>query len=151
METEKQLKLLGLTLQTPPSPAGNYIPVTISNRLVITSGILPTENGKLTYKGKFPSVFSVEQGRSMAKTCILNALAIIKNAVSDLDKIKKVVKLTGYINSDKGFYEQSNVLNGASDLLIDIFGEKGKHTRSAIGVAELPLNSPIELELMLEI
>ena len=151
MKIEEKIKELGLTLPAFPKPVGNYITATISNNIVFTSGIIPLENGKLNYKGRFTSNFSIEEGQSITRLCILNALSAVKSAILDLDKVEKIIKLSGFIRSDKDFLDQSKVLNGASDLLVQIFGEKGRHCRSAIGVSELPLGSPIELELILEI
>ena len=151
MKAEERLKELGLTLPPPPKPVGSYIPVSISGNMLYTSGIIPLENGKLNYKGRFPSDFSIEQGQSMANICVLNALSAIKDCISSLNKISKIIKLNGFIRCDRDFYDQPKVLNGASDLLIKIFGEKGHHARSAIGVPDLPLGSPIELELIMEL
>lgn len=151
MKIEAKLKELGLFLPQAPKPAGNYVPVSLSDKILYTSGILPLEGGKLNYNGSFDSVFSVEQGQKMAGLCVMNALSAIKDIIADLDRIIRIIKLNGFIRSDKGFSEQSKILNGASDLLVKIFGENGRHTRSAIGVSELPLGSPVELELIMEI
>ena len=151
MKIEKKINELGLTLPSPPEPVGSYLPVLISGNTLYTSGIIPIKDGELKYKGSFPSDFSVEQGRSMAEICILNALSAIKDHISDLDKIKRIIKLNGFIRSNAGFTDQPKIMNGASDLLVNIFGENGRHARSAIGVPELPLGSPMELEIIAEI
>ena len=151
MKIEGKIKELGLILPLPPKPVGSYTPVSISNNIIYTSGIIPVENGKLNYQGRFASDFSVEQGLSIAQICILNALSAVKNAIGDLDKIKKIIKLNGFIRSERDFSDQPKVLDGASDMLVNIWGDKGRHARSAIGVSELPLGSPIELELIMEI
>jgi len=151
MKIEDKIKELGFVLPPAPKPVGSYIPVSFSNGTIYTSGILPIENGKLNFIGSFPSDLSIEKGQSIAKICVLNALSAIKDAVGDLDSIKKVIKLNGFIRSDKDFADQPKILNGASDLIVEIFGSKGKHARSAIGVCELPLGSPIELEMIVEI
>ncbi|MFC1559928.1 RidA family protein [Candidatus Margulisiibacteriota bacterium] len=151
MKIEQKIKEMGLTLPPPPKPAGSYIPISISNNTVYTSGMLPFEEGKLKHKGSFPLDLSIEKGQFLSKLCVLNALSAVKNAISDLDKIKGIKKLSGFIKSDKGFTDQAKILNGASDLLVEIFGEKGQHARSAIGVSELPLGSPIEIELIIDI
>ncbi len=152
MEIEKRLEEKGYKLPDPPKPAGAYVPAVKSGNLIFTAGILPLEEGKLKIKGKigFEELPS-EQGYKAAQVAALNALSIIKDLTGDLDRIKRVVKLTGFIHSADGFTDQAKVLNGASDLLKEIFGDKGEHARVAVGVSELPLNSPVELEMVVEV
>lgn len=151
MKIEEKIVELGLSLPEPLKPVGSYIPVSISGNMLYTSGVLPFESGKLNYRGRFVSDFSIEKGRAIAEICVLNALAVIKDSIGDFDRIKKIVRLSGFIRSDKDFTDQPKVLNGASDLLVKIFGEQGRHARSAIGVSELPLGSPVEIEIIAEI
>ncbi len=150
MEVEKKIKEMGFTLPPPPKPVGAYLPFVRTGNLVFISGQLPFKEGKLIFKGKVGKDLTVEEGYRAAQQCTLNLLGILKEALGDLMKVKQVVMLMGYVNSAEGFTEQSKVLNGASDLLLKIFGDKGKHSRLAIGVSELPLNAPIEISMIIE-
>ena len=150
-QVESRLAELGLCLPPPPAPAGSYVPVVISGSLAFTSGQLPLQEGALQVKGKIGRDVSLEQGAELARVCVLNALAALRQALGDLDRVRQVVKLTGFVASAPGFTEQPKVVNGASDLLIRVFGERGRHARSAVGVAELPLCAPVEVELTVEI
>lgn len=146
---EAKIKELGLVLPPSPKPVGSYVPAVISSNMMFTSGNLPFENGKVKYTGKMgEGNNSVDIGIEASKLATLNSLSAAKAALGDLSKIKKVLKVTGYVNSAKGFTDQPKVINGASDLLVEIFGEAGKHARSAIGVAELPLNALVEIEFI---
>lgn len=151
MSIESKLKAMGLTLPEPPQPIGSYVPFVITSNLLFLSGILPLVNGKLLKSGKVGSEITAEEGAKCAKIATLNGLAVVKNAIGDLDNIVKCVKLTGYVAGTTEFYSQPSVLNGASDLLYEIFGERGRHARAAVGVSALPINSPIEIDFIFEI
>ena len=137
---------LGYELPVVPAPIASYITATRSGNLVYTSGNLPVKDGKLVYSGKA----DVENGYKAAELCILNALSAVNDFVG-LDNVKKIVKITGFVNSSEDFTEQSKVINGASDLLVKIFGEDGRHVRSAVGVAALPLGAAVEIEIIVEV
>ncbi|MBI3595830.1 MAG: RidA family protein [Nitrospirae bacterium] len=151
MSIETKLKERGIVLPTPPKPVANYVPAVRAGELLFTSGVLPMKEGKLAYEGKLGKDLTVEQGQEAARLALLNALAVVKQEAGSLDRIVRVVRLTGHVASAPGFVQQPTVLNGASDLLVAIFGEAGRHTRAALGAAELPLNSPIELELIVQV
>ena len=148
---ETQLKEKGIVLPTAPKPVANYVPAVRTGELLFTSGVLPMKEGKLACEGKLGKDLTVEQGQEAARLAVLNALAVVKQETGSLDRVVRVVRLTGHVASAPGFVQQPAVLNGASDLLVAIFGEAGRHTRAALGAAELPLNSPIELELIVQI
>ena len=147
---EEKLKQLGIELPTPPKPAGSYIPVVVSGNLVFVSGQIPMEDGKLKYQGKVESDQSIENAQNAARMCIVNGLAQIKTYFGTLDNVHKIVRISGFVNSNENFIEQPRVINAASDLLVDIFGEKGKHSRIAIGVSSLPLNATVEIDMIVE-
>ena len=151
MRVEQRLKELGITLPTAPKPVANYLPAVRAGELLFTSGVLPMKDGTLAYEGKLGKELSVELGQEAARLAALNALAVVKQELGSLDNVARVVRLTGHVASAPGFVQQPAVLNGASDLLVAIFGEAGRHTRAALGAAELPLGSPIELELIVQI
>jgi enamine deaminase RidA (YjgF/YER057c/UK114 family) len=151
MTIESKLKELRITLPIAPKPVANYVPAVRAGELIFTSGVLPMKEGKLAYEGKLGKELTVEQGQEAARLAVLNALAVVKQEIGNLEKVLRVVRLTGHVASSPGFVQQPAVLNGASDLLVAIFGEAGRHTRAALGAAELPLNSPIELELIVQI
>ena len=148
---EEKLKSLNITLPTPPKPAGAYIPVVKSGNTVYVSGQIPIEDGKVTFKGKVPSVQSLEQAQKAARLCAINALAQLKSELGSLDKISKILRVSGFVNSESDFTEQPKVINAASDLLFEIFGEKGQHSRIAVGVASLPLGATVEIDMIVEI
>ncbi len=145
-----KLNQLGYTLPEAPVPVASYISVTQVGNLVYTSGTLPMENGKIKYTGKINNQNYETTGYEAAKLCTLNALSILDKEI-DLDNIKKFVKLTGFVNSESGFIQQPKVINGSSDLLVEVFEEAGKHTRSAVGVSDLPLDVSVEIEFIVEI
>lgn len=140
-------------LPSPPNPVGNYVPVKQLGNLVMTSGMIPLKDGTLVYQGAVGSLaVSTEDGQQAAELCCLNALSAIKAHIGDLSHIKQIVKVTGFVSSAQGFYDQPKVINGASDLLVAVFGEdKGKHIRSAVGVYSLPMNASVEIELTVEV
>ena len=150
-EVEKRLNKIGLYLPENTKPIASYIPAKKSGKLIFTSGQLPMVNGELTCTGLLGREVELEQAKRAANICTLNALAAIKSIIHDLDQITQIVRLVGYVASEKSFVQQSLVINGASDLLLEIFGETGRHARSAVGVISLPLNASVEIELMVEI
>ena len=147
---EDKLKELSIEIPTPPSPAGSYIPVITTGNLAFISGQIPMKEGKVVFEGKVPNVQSLDSAREAAKICIINALAQLKANLGSLDKITKIVRISGFVNSAPDFVEQPKVINAASDLLIDIFGDMAKHSRIAVGVASLPLNSTVEIDMVVE-
>jgi enamine deaminase RidA (YjgF/YER057c/UK114 family) len=151
MTVEEKLKSLGLTLPQTPKPVAAYIPAIQVNDMVYTSGQLPIVEGELKLKGKLGKEISKEQGYEAAKICALNALSAIKGIIGDLDRIEQVVKVVGFVASAEGFIEQPAVVNGASEFLKELFGEKGAHARSAVGMAELPLGAAVELEMIVKV
>jgi len=148
---EEKLKSLNITLPNPPKPAGAYIPVVTSENTVYVSGQIPIEDGKVAFKGKVPSVQSLELAQEAARLCAINALAQLKSELGSLDKISKILRVSGFVNSEPNFTEQPKVINAASDLLFEIFGEKGKHSRIAVGVASLPLGATVEIDMIVQI
>ena len=150
-EIEQLIKKIGIVIPIPPSPVGNYAAYTKSNNLIYISGQLPLNSqGKLII-GKIGLDLTIEQGKEAAKLCILNCIGQLKNAVLDLDKIKKCIKINGYINCTKDFKEHPTLLNAASDIVVKIFGNKGIHARAVIGVESLPLGAAVEIEAIFEI
>jgi enamine deaminase RidA (YjgF/YER057c/UK114 family) len=145
---EEKLASLDISLPTPPEPVGSYLPVVISGNLAFVAGQIPTEGNDVKFKGK---VESIESGQEAARLCTLNALAQLKSSLGTLDRIKRVIKVTGFVNCDASFTDHAKVINGASDLLVNTFDEKGKHVRAAVGVSSLPLDSTVELEIIVEI
>jgi len=151
VEIEKKIKSLGLELPEVPKPVASYVPAVHSGSYVFTSGQLPFIKGELKARGKIGSDLTVEEGYECAKVAALNCLAAVKSVVGAMDRVRRVIRVTGFINSAPGFEEQSKVMNGASDLLVEIFGEEGKHSRLAIGTSELPLGTPVEVEMIVEV
>ncbi|WP_230854889.1 RidA family protein [Arthrobacter terrae] len=140
---------LGLTLPAVAAPVAAYVPAVVSGDHVYTSGQLPFIDGKLTVKGKVGSAgVSAEDAKALAAVCAVNALAAVKSVIGDLDRITRIVKVVGFVSSDPSFTGQPGVVNGASELLGQVFGDAGIHARSAVGVAALPLDSPVEVELI---
>jgi len=145
--TDQRLEQLGITLPTPGTPAGSYVPFLIVGDVVYLAGQTTRIDGNMQYVGKVGRELTVEQGRAAARVCGLNLLAQLKVACGgNLDRIARCVRLTGYVNCAPEFVEQAKVLNGASDLMIEVFGERGQHVRTAIGVASLPQGSATEVE-----
>ena len=147
---EDKLRELSIELPTPPSPAGSYIPVVTTGNLAFVSGQIPMRDGKVVFEGKVPEQQSLESARDAAKICIINGLAQLKANLGSLDKIRKFVRISGFVNSSPSFIEQPKVINAASDLLVEIFGDMAKHSRIAVGVASLPLNSTVEIDMVVE-
>ncbi|HEY1529202.1 MAG TPA: RidA family protein [Galbitalea sp.] len=148
---DDKLAELGLTLPDVAKPAGAYVPALISGNLVFTAGQLPSIAGVLPATGKVGAEVSPEDAKQYARVCVLNGLAAAKGVIGSLDRIVKVVKVVGFVSSDPGFTGQPGVINGASELLREIFGDAGAHARSAVGVAALPLDAPVEIEFIFEI
>jgi len=148
---EAKLRALNIDLPEAPKPLAAYIPAKQAGQLVFTAGQLPMVNGELFSKGLLGKDVEIEEANKAARICTLNALAAIKGLIGDLDRIKQVVRVVGYVASVSSFTQQPAVINGASELLLEIFGEKGKHARSAVGMAVLPLNASVEVELTVEI
>lgn len=150
-DIETRMKELGLELPVAPAAVGFYVPVLQTGNLVITSGQLPFIGKQIVFEGKLGDKLHEDEGRNAARLCALNALAQIKACAGSLDRVRRIVRVEGYVHSAPGFQNQAHVLNGASELLVEIFGEAGKHTRSAVGVNELPLNAAVELVLWAEV
>ena len=150
-EIEVKIGQIGLNLPDIPIPLAAYIPAKQTGNLVFTAGQLPMVNGELITKGLLGQGIEIEDAKNAARICTLNALAAIKGVIGDLDRIKQVVRVVGYVASVPTFTQQPAIVNGASELLLEIFGEKGKHARSAVGMAVLPLNASVEIELTVEV
>jgi enamine deaminase RidA (YjgF/YER057c/UK114 family) len=158
METEmagaidKKLQELGITLAEPKAPMANYVPFVRTGNILTVSGQVCFDNdGKLVAKGQLGGAVSIEDGQKAARACAINLVAQVKAAVGDLDKVVRVVRLGGFINSAAGFTEGPKVMNGASDLMVAVFGDKGKHARSTVGVAALPADAAVEVEGTFEV
>jgi enamine deaminase RidA (YjgF/YER057c/UK114 family) len=150
-QIEQKIIDLGFVLPETAKPLAAYIPAVQSGNLVFTSGQLPMINGSLAETGMVGGSVSPERAKELATVCALNALAAVKTVIGDLDKIKRVVKVVGFVSSAPEFSGQPAVVNGASEFLGEVFGDKGIHARSAVGVAVLPLDAPVEIELIVEI
>ena len=148
MSYESKLKQLGIDLPPPPRPVATYVPAVQVGDLLFLSGVLPFRDGTLALTGKLGRELKVEEGYEAARIALLNALAIARSALGTLDRVKRIVRVVGYVASADGFVEQPAVVNGASDFLVKLFDEAGKHARLAVGAAELPLNAPVELEMI---
>jgi enamine deaminase RidA (YjgF/YER057c/UK114 family) len=146
---DEKIKSLGINLPIPPSPAGSYIPVVRSGNLLYVSGQIPMEDGKVTFTGKVSDT-NIETAQKSARICAINILAQLKKELGDLEKICKIVRISGFVNSVPEFTQQPKVINAASDLFYEIFGECGKHSRIAVGVSSLPLNSMTEIDAIVE-
>ena len=146
---EEKIKSLEITLPNPPTPAGSYIPAIKTGNLLFISGQIPMESGKVLFTGKVTDE-NLETAQKAARMCAINLLAQMKRELGSLDKVKKIVRLSGFVNSDAEFYQHPKVINAASDLFFEIFGDKGKHSRIAVGVACLPLNSMTEIDAVIE-
>ena len=147
---ENRLAELGLELPEIAKPVAAYIPAVVTGNLVFTSGQLPFVKGELPYAGKVGSAVSADDAKKLAAICVLNGLAAAKGVLGSLDRITRVVKVVGFVASDPSFTGQPGVINGASELLGEIFGEAGVHARSAVGLTVLPLDSPVEIEFIFE-
>jgi enamine deaminase RidA (YjgF/YER057c/UK114 family) len=150
---EERLSSIGIRLSSPPQPIGSYIPVVQSGNLIFVSGQIPLVNGTLPekYKGKIPNKVSINDAIEGARQCTINGLEQINKFLGNLERITKFVKITGYVNCNPSFKDHPKVINGASDFLLEIFDEKGKHTRVAVGANGLPLDSVVEIDILCEV
>ncbi|MBS4035947.1 MAG: RidA family protein [Ignavibacterium sp.] len=148
---EEKIKELGFEVPEAAKPLAAYIPAKRIGNLIMTSGQVPLVDGKLKYAGKVGADLSEEEGQKAAEICALNCLAAIKSVIGNLDKIEDVVKLTVFVNNKDGYSAQPKIANGASELIGKIFGEKGLHARSAVGVSGLPINAPVEIEMIVKV
>jgi enamine deaminase RidA (YjgF/YER057c/UK114 family) len=151
MTIEDKLRQMGLELPDPPAPVAAYAPTVRTGNLVFVSGQVPREKGELKFRGHVGGDVSVDDGRAAARLCALNALAAVKKEIGSLDRIERIVKLTGYVSSAAGFTDQPKVIDGASVFLVELFGDKGRHARAAVGTNELPLGAAVELEMIVEV
>lgn len=148
---EEALSSLGISLPAAPAPAGSYLPVVVSGNLAFVSGQIPLEGKELKFKGKVGTDLTVEEGQQAAALCTINALAQLRAALGTLDRISRIVKVTGFVNCGPSFTDHPKVVNGASDLLVKIFGDRGRHARAAVGMSSLPLDSAVEVEMIVEL
>ena len=151
MSAETRLRELGITLPEPAQPRGLYTPAVCTGDLLFVSGQLPTRGGAVISPGKLGRDVTIDQGQEAARQAALNALAIVRQELGTLDAVRRVVRMTVFVASAEGFVDQPQVANGASQLLIDLFGDAGRHARVAVGAAELPANAPVEIELLVEV
>ena len=148
---DARLKELGITLPEAPLPAANYVPFVRSGNLVFIAGQIPMEGGKPQFIGKLGREFKIEDGQKSARLCALNVIAQVRAAIGDLDKVKRCVRVGGFVNGTPDFTDQPQVINGASDVIVQIFGDAGKHARAAVGVASLPRGVATEVEAVFEV
>lgn len=151
MSIADRLTELGVTLPSPPKPVAAYVPAVRTGNLLFISGQLPSEDGKVTYTGKVPVDVSQDDAYAAARLAVINALAVAQGEIGSLDRVTRVVRVMGHVASAPGFTGQPAVINGASELLGEIFGERGRHSRAALGAAELPLGACVEVEMILEV
>ncbi len=151
MAVRRILAELGLALPEPPAPRGGYAPAVRAGSLLFVSGMLPIEKGKVAVTGKVGGEVSIEEGRNAARLAALNALAVVEQCAGGLENVRRIVKVTGFVNSAPGFTSQPQVVDGASELLLKLFGENGRHARAAVGAAELPANAAVEIEMICEV
>lgn len=142
---------MGLVLPLPPKPVAAYIPCRRTGNLLFIAGQIPMKDGGLIAKGSVPGQVPVEKALECARQCVLNGLAVVKSEIGSLDRVKQFVRLGVFVCSEAGFYEQPKVANGASELVVELFGEKGKHARAAVGSVALPLGAPVEVEFVVEV
>lgn len=150
-KVEQKLLDMGIVLPPSPEPRFTYVPCKRTGNLLYLSGQDCRINGELMYEGKVGSDLTIEQGQEAARQVIINCLAVLKGYLGDLDRVVQIVKLLGFVNSAPGFGDQPYVMNGASNLLVEVFGEDGRHARSAIGTSDLPFHTPVEIEIIVEI
>jgi enamine deaminase RidA (YjgF/YER057c/UK114 family) len=147
----QRLADLGLALPNPPVAGGNYLPYRVAGSIVFLPGVISSWNGELKYRGKVGSDLTIEQGYEGAKLCALNLLANLQAAIGDLDRVKQIIGVNGYVNCVPDFPDSPKVINGASDLLVNVFGDAGRHVRAAIGVAGLPVGAAVEVQMTVEV
>lgn len=148
---EEKLRQLGIELPETPTPLAAYVPAVKAGDFAYTSGQIPLVKGELKFKGKVGAELTEEEGYQAARICAINCMSALKGAIGDLDKIERIVKVVGFVNSAPGFKMQPKVINGASELLGEVFGDAGKHARSAVGVNELPIDSAVEVEVIVKL
>lgn len=148
---EQRLAELGHTLPAPGAPVAAYIPTKLAGNLLFVSGQIPFRDGKLAAAGPVPSAVSIEQAQAAARQCVLNGLAVAKATIGSLERVKSVVRVGVFVQSDAGFADHPKVANGASEFLVQVFGENGKHARAAVGCNTLPLNAAVEVEMLFEV
>lgn len=151
MSAEARLKELGITLPTPPKPVAAYVPAVRAGDLVFVSGQGPLKDGEAVWKGRVGADLTLEEGYEAAKLTIINALAVLKSEIGSLDNVVRIVKLLGWVNSAPDFVKQPFVMNGASELLVEVFGDKGKHARTAISAHTLPFGIAVEIEMIAQV
>lgn len=152
MDIDAKLKSLGLAMPAAPAPVGSYLPGVRTGNLILLSGQIPFKDGKLLQTGSVPSQASLKQAQASARQCVLNGLAIVRQMLDgDLSRVRRVVRLGVFVQSDNGFFDQAKVANAASDLMVELFGDAGRHVRASVGVNALPLNSTTEVEMMVEV
>ncbi len=147
---EEKLSELGIVLPSPPAPAGSYVPATMAGGLVFLSGQIPLQDGKVAFAGRVTDG-NIEDAKKSARICAVNILAQIKASLGSLDKVRRIVRVSGFVNSDPGFCRHPEVINAASDLLFEVFGEAARHSRIAVGVSSLPLGSMTEIDAIVEV
>lgn len=148
---EEKLKQMGIEIPEAAKPLAAYIPALKVGNLIMTSGQVPVSEGTIKFQGKVGKDLTEEKGQEAAKLCAINCLSAVKSLIGNLDNVKKIVKLTAFVNSAEGFIAQPKVANGASEFIVEVLGDVGKHVRSAVGVSELPLNSAVEIEMIVEV
>ncbi|MBE0465937.1 MAG: RidA family protein [Candidatus Desulforudis sp.] len=151
MSVEERIKAMGLSVPVPPKPVAAYVPGVETGGLVFTSGQLPVVDGALLFRGRVGAEISPEEGCEAARLCALNCLGVIRSLAGSLDRVERVVRITGYVRSAPGFEGQPGVINGASETVIEVFGEAGRHARAAVGVSDLPLGAALELEMIVKL
>jgi len=151
MSFENRIEELGLALPETSAPVANYVPCVVTGNLLFTAGQIPRRDGELVHRGVVGRDLTVEDAKEAARLCCLSGLAVARSYLGSLDEIEKVVKVTGWVRSAPGFTDQPQVVNGASDLLVEVFGDKGRHARAAVGVNELPLGVSVEAEFVFEL
>ncbi|MGI0037536.1 MAG: RidA family protein [Nitrososphaera sp.] len=145
------LTSLGISLPSPPSAVGSYVPVVVSGKFAFVSGQIPLVGKELKFKGKVGKDLTIENGQEAARLCVINALAQLKSSLGTLDRISRIVKVTGFVNCEPSFADHPKVINGASDLLVKVFGENGRHARAAVGMSSLPMDSAVEVDFIAEL
>ncbi len=151
MSIEQRLAEMGIELPTPPAPVAAYVPVVQTGNLCYVSGQLPIKDGRVMTVGSVPGACSVENAKQGARLTAINILAQLKAYLGSLDRVKRIVRINGFVQSEKGFQKQPEVMNGASEFLVEVFGDKGRHTRIAVGVIEIPLNATIQIDAIVEV
>ncbi len=150
-KVEEKLRAMGLELPEAPTPVAAYLPCVRTGNLIFVSGQVPREKGELRHRGHVGSERNLVEAADAARICALNALSVVKNEIGDLDRIRRIVKITGFVASSEGFHQQPKVIDGASVFLAELLGDKGQHARAAVGVNELPLGASVELDMIVEV